>query len=204
MNRKALTRLAAKLGFPPGRWSDQGTGLKTQWASDQLVWLGWEEEGEALSSPWLQLEPDTKRGLLTWPQGSGGTPDTERYEDGAWELFDVWSDNSRPRRKRLSAWTARAATHVFDALGCLLCGQGLAKAKAGAHTEDGMHHVCVACWKALPSMEPTPRAWPLGNRRCRACGSNHGDDEPLFEGRHGKLCLPCRAGLHPPGKPASR
>lgn len=201
MNRAALQKLARSLCFPPGRWADDQGGLRAKFdGAEDLVRLGWETGGQPDGTLWLRLWPQERRGRLTWPRGSGGTPDTERYQDGAWELFDAWSDNTRPQRLRWSAWTQRAATRVMDWLRCLLCGASLSEG-VGAHTADARGHLCRDCHRRLADDTPTPRQWPRGDRVCAACHRDHDDEAPLFEGPRGKLCPSCQRSLRAQARP---
>ena len=199
MRRRALENLAARLGLPEGLWTDGQNGLRADLEGDALVRLGWERDGAPDGGEWLGLDPGARSGRLVSPQGSGGTADYEVYADGSWESFDAWSDNSRPQRMSWSGWTRRSAAAVMGRVPCLLCGLPLSRRRAAAHTADRRAHVCGPCKRRIEAEAPTGRSWPRGDRVCAACGRDHEDDAPLFEGPSGKLCPPCAAALRPAG-----
>lgn len=161
-----------------------------------LVRLGWWEAGRPRGLR-LELQPRLREGRLRLPEGSGGTEDSEVYRAGQVARYDAWSDNERPSRMSWSRWSDGAVERVVGLLGCVLCGDSLARVPAGAHTADGAAHVCSRCVGRIRTEAPAPRGWPLGHRRCGGCGRDHPDAALLFEGPAGKLCVPCAGALEP-------
>ena len=196
MRQAALQRLAVRLGLPPMLWFDGVHGLRGQFSGAHLVALAWHHDGLAEGLQ-LALSPRARTGRLCQPEGSGGTADEERYARGQWERFDAWSDNVGPSAMGWSAWVERSVVRIVGRPGCRLCGQRLSEERAAAHTADGFGHVCGPCVRHLKQAPPTPRQWPLGTRRCGACGREHADDDVIFEGRGGRLCPPCVGLLRP-------
>lgn len=195
MNPQQLSALAADLGFPPGLWHDGRDGLRADWADGALARLCWERNGTMTDDPWLSLDPSAKRGRLTEPEGSGGTPDYEIYADGSWESFDAWSDNSRPQKMAWPAWVRGAVGRVMGRVRCLLCGLSLSQHPAAAHTPDACGHLCGPCLARVQGEAPTPRSWPHGKRICAVCRAKCADATPMFEGPGGRLCLACARGM---------
>ena len=52
----------------------------------------------------LSLEQGVEAGSADLKQGSGGTSDHEYYSDGTYEVFDAWSDNSKPKKMAFPDW----------------------------------------------------------------------------------------------------
>lgn len=81
----------------PAGWREDEIedGLRARFHDDgQLHELELYRRGVCLMT--LKLEPGEAAGRATTHQGSGGSADWTTYENGAYENFDAWSDNSRP------------------------------------------------------------------------------------------------------------
>lgn len=53
---------------------------------------------------YLTIKHGESEGEARNEQGSGGTADYEIYTKGTRELFDAWSDNTRPEKKEFRSW----------------------------------------------------------------------------------------------------
>jgi len=191
MDQRTLRRVFDRLGFPPGLWARGGDGLCARFdGRGRLTELHWVRGGEPVGHR-LRLDPERRRGALSWPRGSGGSEDREVYERGGWQRFDAWSDGSGRADSSWSEWVRRAVTTVAARCRCALCGMGLDQSPAAAHGPGGAQFLCGPCFGRIREESPTPRQWPLGERRCAQCEKVRDDDAPMFEGRGGKLCAPC-------------
>ena len=183
MTRRQVRALLRHLGFPPGLWSTDGSGLVANYdRRGRLVEMFWAEDGVPMGRR-LILDPGRADGRLTIPEGSGGTADFEVYKNGCVETFDAWSDASGPRRRRWRTW-------VREQVGRLRTVQ---RARS-AGDACGMPPVAVARTSGLPVRSllaldpdrgPTGRQWPwaiaLG-----LCATAF-DDPDLLRGRRERL-----------------
>jgi hypothetical protein len=197
MNRRQLENLAHGMGFPPGLWCTDGDGLLgTYDASGRLVSLQW-HYGTETGTLQFTLNPRARSGELFYARAAGASEDRETYRNGQAEQFDAWSDNLRPSPMTWRQWTRRGATRLLGVCRCSLCGTSIAEKVARAHSQDQRHMLCSDCWSAVSQEDPTPRLWPLGDRRCALCDTTHADSSLLHEGPHGKLCVPCVKEMNP-------
>lgn len=83
-----------------------GSGLVALTSAEGLL-LRFGRRSDGKDAGWqLVLVEGAQAGSAVLQQGSGGTPDHERYVDGEWERFDAWSDNSRPTAVPWLPWLA--------------------------------------------------------------------------------------------------
>ena len=197
MNRNQFHSYLKKLGFPSGLLFKKGNGLCAQFdAKDRLVDLQWKENKQGVGRH-LILHPGRKGGRLSWPHGAGGTEDYEIYKDGKWEQFNAWSDSSAPKAMLWSKWVENAVSRFLAGCSCLLCGLGLDKEPAAAHSSCKTRWTCAPCYKRIRKAEPSSRSWPLGNRYCAVCRKLHEESDRFFEGKRFKLCTACAAEFRP-------
>lgn len=196
MIRQSVLKLAKSLGFPARRWSDGEHGLHAQYDKrGRLTEMHWLVDG-APGRRQLTLRPEKRWGQLVLKLDEQ-REDREVYELGRVEAFDSWSDNQRPRSMGWGAWTRRSVATMLGQQRCSLCSEGINRAPAAVHTDDGFNHLCRPCYASLQTQPPHGRAWPLGERVCRACFVSFEDDVLMHERRSGKLCLPCAKALKP-------
>ena len=199
MTRRQVRALLRRLGFPPGLWSTDGSGLVANYDHrGRLVEMFWAEDGAPMGRR-LVLDPGRATGRMTVPEGFGGTADFEVYKNGCVETFDAWSDASGPRRQRWRTWVREQVGRFADGAACALCGGRLRDAPPVAVARDGPAYLCGPCWHWTRTEAPTGRQWPLGDRTCGLCATAFDDPEPLFEGRRGRLCPRCVDGFERTG-----
>ena len=191
MNRRQVLGLFRRLGFPSGLWFFEGFGLVATYdRRERLIEMFWSAE-DLPDGRRMVLDPERRTGRVTLPEGSGGTPDHEVYQNGCAETFDAWSDALGPSPQSWRGWVRRHLGRFADGAACVLCGGRLRQAPPVAFGPDGQTYLCGSCWHRTRSEAPTERQWPLGDRFCRVCASSFGDADPLFGGRRGHLCSPC-------------
>jgi hypothetical protein len=88
--------------------------VATCYDDGQLAFLGLYLRGSSDHSWVLTLEQGTEKGTALLVQGSCGTADREYYKDGTWELFDAWSDGSKPKAEKYQVWVSRWIERIVD------------------------------------------------------------------------------------------
>lgn len=90
--------------LPDSTQTSEKQGYYAEFHADgQLLHFGFYEGGAALR--WtLTLVHGKEEGDARLKDGSGGSQDEVRYRDGAYEVFDLWSDNSKPVPMEYEAW----------------------------------------------------------------------------------------------------
>ena len=158
MDREQLHLLMRALGFPAGLWARAGEGLLAHFdARDRLVAMYWIRDNAPVGQN-LELDDLCERGEMRWPNGSGGSADSEIYEDGHWERFDAWSDGSRPSAMPWSDWVIKGVTSFAEKCRCTLCGTGLGEARPAAYSPCERRFLCGACKQWTREGVPSTRS----------------------------------------------
>jgi len=93
--------------LPPDISTSEKTGYYAEFYDDgQLKYFAAYREG--VRAHWyLDLHSGIEAGRVTNDQGNGASSGYETYKDGCYEVFDDWSDNSRPQPMPYRKWLER-------------------------------------------------------------------------------------------------
>ena len=94
--------------LPPGFKEGRQEGLCAEfYPNGRLRFYGWIKNGSSRSFWVLHLEEDRDAGKAVREDGYWGSPVYELYKDGAWEAFDPFSDNQKPKSEDFEVWVRR-------------------------------------------------------------------------------------------------
>jgi hypothetical protein len=94
--------------LPFGFRASAGDGLVAEFWPDGHLKRFARSVGGSTRDHWaLELDEHEEAGRAICENGYGGSPDYELYRAGKYEVFDAFSDNSRPEARDFVEWARR-------------------------------------------------------------------------------------------------